>query len=606
MVLHDITLSFCVIAGTCIFCQWLAWWIELPPIILLLPAGLLLGPLTGYLKPDELFGHLLFPLISLSVAIILFEGSLTLRFNDVIESKSVIRNLITLGYAITVMLTALIACLIFHMPWQLALLFGAITSIGGPTVISPMLRSIRLKQPLSHILRWEGILIDPIGAVISILIFGIATASLGNESVRVELLHFIESITSGTLAGFVFAYLFAYLLKHQWLPKYLHNVGCLALVFIVFTIASQINEGGGLLAVTTMGICLANMKDTHIEDILNFKESLSLLLISGLFVLLAARVNISEAKPVLISSAILFLLAQFVIRPISVICSTFKSELNLRQKIILSLICPRGIVCAAMASLFSLQLHISGYQQAQPFTVLTFMLILSTVIFQSISAPILTRQLGLKESSPQGIIIIGANAFARALAQALKTNSVKYLLIDSNWGNIAKARISGLSTLYGDPLSIDTTRQIPLQRYQLLLALRPRHEFNQLACLHYRHEITSHCYLLMPSTASASLSKSSGPIQQKKHLFNPSINFAQLEQYIQAKATIKTTLLSEKYTIDHQRKGNKGIQLLAIDPKGHIHIYCNQQKPMPTTGWKILTLNPLEEEKIHEQSVKKD
>lgn len=592
MVFHHITTTLCLIATICILCQWIAWWIKLPPIILLLPAGLLIGPITGYLKPDNLFGHLLFPLISLSVAIILFEGSLTLRFSDIFESKSVIRNLITIGYTMTVILSTLVAHLLFHMPWQLSLLFGAITSIGGPTVVSPILRSIRLKQPLSHILHWESILIDPIGSVVSVLIFGMVSASLGDANISIEVLHFFEGILSGTITGLSFAYLFAHTLRRQWLPKYLHNVSCLALIFIAYTLTSQINEGGGLLAVSTMGIYLANMKDIHIEDILNFKETLSLLLISGLFILLAARVNINTTKPVLFTSATLFLCAQFIIRPLSVICSTFKSGLNIKQKIMLSLICPRGIVCAAIASLFSLQLYMHGHQQAQLFVVLTFMLIISTVIFQSIAAPIIAKQMQLKEESPEGLIIIGANAFARALAQALEAANVNYLMIDSNWSNIAKARMDGLSTRYGDPLSIDTTRHIPIQRYQLLLALRPRHEYNQLACLHYRSEITNHSYLLMPSHASKLPEKHPDSTQKAHYLFNPPTDLTQLKQHIQQGASIKTTVLSEQYTINEHQQNNTAIHLLAIDPKGQIHIYSNQQQPEVAPDWKLITLLP--------------
>ena len=253
--------------------------------------GIIAGPVTGWLDPTALFGDLLFPFISLAVAVILFEGSLTLKFEQIKGLQQVVRNLVSVGVLVTWAITTVATHLILDIGWQLALLFGAITVVTGPTVVIPMLRTVRPNSRLTHILRWEGIVIDPIGALLAVLVFDFIISGQGSDALGHTLLGFGNILLVGVAMGALPGYLFGLLLRNHLLPEYLHNLTTLTLVFAVFVFSNLIYPESGLLAVTVLGLWLANMKDVHIEDILSFKESLSLLFISGLFVILAARLD---------------------------------------------------------------------------------------------------------------------------------------------------------------------------------------------------------------------------------------------------------------------------------------------------------------------------
>ncbi len=271
----DILISLATIAVLGVACQWLAWLVRLPSIMFLLICGLMIGPFTGLLNPDELFGDLLFPLISLSVAVILFEGSLTLKIDEIRELRTVVRNLISIGALITWVITALATHILLGFEMQLAFLFGAVVVVTGPTVIIPMLRTIRPNANISNILRWEGIVIDPLGALLAVLVFDFIISSQRENALGSILLIFGNIVLVGTAIGALSALALGLILKRHLVPEYLRNVLTLTLVFAVYVMADSISHESGLLAVTIMGMTMANMKDIDIDDILDFKESLS-------------------------------------------------------------------------------------------------------------------------------------------------------------------------------------------------------------------------------------------------------------------------------------------------------------------------------------------
>lgn len=582
-------ITLCIIAISSMLCQWIAWKIKKPSIVLLLPCGILLGPITHILSPDKLLGDLLFPITSLAVSIILFEGSLTLKFSDISRSKStIIKRLISIGYLLTMLVMTVAAHLLFSMPWQLSLLLAAITSISGPTVVTPILRSIRLKQPLSHILRWEGILIDPIGVIYAVLIFSLTMASIGNGSFLAESFKFIESLAFGIFSGLLAATIFAFFLIKEWLPKYLQNITCLALIFLIYTTNSYLSEGAGLLAVTVMGITLTNLKAVHIEDILNFKESLSLLLISGLFLILASRLDLSQSTPLIAHAFIFFIVSQLIARPLSVFITTFKSNLHLKEKLMLALICPRGIVCAAMASLFSLELIGHGYPQAQPFVIIAFILILSTVVFQSLSARWIAKKLNLCEPSSHGVIIIGANKFARALSQAFIRINTPSLIIDSNWRNISLARLEGLNTFFGDPLSIETIRQVPIHQFQTLLALRPGYEYNQSVRNHYRSELRANqCFQLPPSQTINQHTPLQPFLPSPEHLFSGNLNFSNIHEALDNGAKVRVLNILNYQDLQSIER-DQHTPLFTINRDGNVQAFTNKVTPKNQFPYKLI------------------
>ncbi|MFT5133719.1 MAG: NhaP-type Na+/H+ or K+/H+ antiporter [Gammaproteobacteria bacterium] len=382
----DILISLATIGILGIACQWLAWYVHLPSIMFLLVCGLIIGPITGILNPDELFGELLFPLVSLSVAVILFEGSLTLKIDEIKELRSVVRNLISIGALITWLIIAIATHFLLNFELQLAFLFGAVVVVTGPTVIIPMLRTVRPNAKISNILRWEGIVIDPLGALLSVLVFDFIISSQRENALSSILLIFGNIILIGTVIGALSALALGFVLKRHLIPEYLRNVLALTLVFGVYALADIVEHESGLLAVTVMGMTLANMKGVDIDDILDFKESLSVLLISGLFIVLAARIDIFQLLAIGIPALLVLATVMFIARPVAVFISTIGSDLNFKERLMISWIGPRGIVCAAVAALFAIRLEEAGYDEARLFVPLAFLIIIGTVLIQSVSA----------------------------------------------------------------------------------------------------------------------------------------------------------------------------------------------------------------------------
>ena len=292
---HNEMLLIAGIVSAGIVCQWIAWRIKVPAILPLLAAGFLVGPILDWLHPQEEFGNLFFPLISLAVAVILFEGALTLTWREVRGVATTVRNLLTIGAAVTLIGGALAARFIVGTPWNLAFLFGALIIVTGPTVIAPLLRNVRPTQKISSVLRWEGILIDPIGALIAVLVFDFIVAGTG-ATFGDSLLMFVRIVGIGVVFGAAGGYLIYVLLHNYLIPDYLRDIAILAAVLGVFAVSSALAPESGLLAVTVMGVFLANTDLRKFREIWYFKEKLSVLLISSLFIVLAANVRLADIQ----------------------------------------------------------------------------------------------------------------------------------------------------------------------------------------------------------------------------------------------------------------------------------------------------------------------
>jgi NhaP-type Na+/H+ or K+/H+ antiporter len=396
--------------------QWLAWRVRLPAIVFLLLAGILLGPVSGVLDPDKLLGDLLFPAVSLAVALILFEGSLTLRFHELPGIGKAVRGLVSYGAVATVLLLALAAHLVADLTWPIALLFGALACVTGPTVIAPMLRTLRPNARIANTLRWEGIVIDPLGALFAVLIYEAIVSRQEGHTIGI----FVATIACGVGIGALSAWMMAFFLRRQMIPEYLQNYAVLAAVLLAFSVSNALTHESGLLAVTIMGIALGNLRGVHIDDILDFKESLTTLLVSLLFILLAARLHWPLPDGMLGAGIALFVIAQLLVRPVTVAFATFGSGLNWRERALIGWVAPRGIVAASVSALFALRLDALGVAGADALVPLVFTLIIGTVVLQSATARPLALWLKVAEPEPRGVLIFGSDAVARAIGKALE------------------------------------------------------------------------------------------------------------------------------------------------------------------------------------------
>ncbi len=328
-------------------------------------------------------------------------------------------------------MAALAAYRLLSFSPELALLFGAFIVVTGPTVIVPLLRTVRPTAHVANILRWEGIVIDPIGALLAVLVFEFIISGQGGEAFGHTLASFARIIGVGVVFGVLSGQFLGLALRNHWLPEFLHNVATLALVFAVFALSNVVEAEAGLLTVTVMGIRLANMRAVSIEHILDFKESLSVVLISALFIILAARIDFAQLQALGWGALGVLAVIQFVARPVKIALARWGSSLRWQERALLAWIGPRGIVAAAVAALFSMKLQAAGYAEAELLVPLTFMVIIGTVVLQSATAGLLARALGVAGPEPRGFLIVGANPLARMIAQALLKRGYNSVLCDS-------------------------------------------------------------------------------------------------------------------------------------------------------------------------------
>ena len=591
---EQILLSVGGIGAAALACQWLAWRLKLPAILFLLLAGIIAGPALGWLDPEALFGPLLMPLVSLAVALILFEGSLTLHLSQWREIGSVVHRLVTVGALVTWLVIALATHWLLGFDWPLSILFGTLTLVTGPTVIVPMLRVVRPKATIANILRWEGIMIDPIGALLAVVVYSFIIASADGNGLNQSLTTFAGVIFCGTALGAAGGWLLGQIMREQWLPEYLHNLASLAAVLGIFIAANQIMHESGLLAVTVMGMWLANMRGVDVRQILHFKENLSVLLISGLFILLAARLDLHALLGLGPAVLALLLVIQLLARPLNVWLATLGSTLSWRERALLAWIAPRGIVAAAVSAIFAIRLHQAGHQDALLLVPLTFAVIIGTVVLQSATARPLARLLKVAEPAPSGFLIVGANGPARAIAKALQQLGCRVLLTDSSWENIRAARMDGLPTYFGNPASQHADAHLDLVGLGHLLGLSPAGEINALACARFRHDFGhGRLFVLASGLEKQRSDKHRAAEEHRGHVLGASsMTYLQLANRLHQGAELYSTNLTEGFDWDAYQAlhGERAHLLFARDGHGWVHVASPDNPLQPQPGWTLVAL----------------
>ncbi|MBQ4848590.1 sodium:proton antiporter [Pseudoalteromonas sp. MMG012] len=602
------------IALCSVFAQWLAWVFKVPAILFLLLVGLLLGPISGQLSPDDLLGDLLFPIVSLSVAVILFEGALTLHFRELKGIGKIVRNLCSIGMLATFIIIALSGYFILNLDWRVAGVLGAVLVVTGPTVIAPMLNAMRPTQDIDRVLRWEGIVIDPIGALFAVLVFEAVSFVGKGEVLSHTLIALFTTLAVGLSVGIVSGWLTSLLIRREWLPYELHKFGILALVLFSFSLSNFLSHESGLLAVTVFGIWLANQDDLEIDSVLEFKEDLSMILISSLFILLAARLQISDLMLLDINIFIFLAIVLFIARPICIAISTFNSDLPFKSRLLLSWIAPRGIVAAAVGSVFALSMHESGIADANKIVPLIFTVIIVTVVLQSLTATPLAKLLGVRQPSPNTLLIIGANHVARAIACGLKDQNIEVHLSDPAWENCKMARMDGLPCYYGNPQSEHAERYLPLTKLKSVIALSPNRHHNALGVQYFSHLLNEQSvFSLRSSTNHAKANKDSATFLSRQILFGEQGNYARLSSLIAKGGKVSATRLSEEFTWDQYLEVNKeAIPLFIISERNKeddplmIRPFIMGMKKAPEEGEKIVAMQPPKMTILKEPSINKE
>lgn len=579
-------------------CQWLSNHLRLPAILFLLVSGILLGPVLGVLDPDALFGDLLFPYISFSVAVILFEGALTLRRSELSEIGKPVRNMVTVGVLISAVLMACTAHFVINLSWQLAALFGAIMVVTGPTVIVPMLKTVRPTKKVADVLRWEGIVIDPIGALFAVLVFEWIVVLETAEQLDSVFLIFAKTILVGMFLGLAAGYLFGLLLRQHRIPEQLQNFASLALVCFTFALSEALAHESGLLSVTVMGVLLANMKDVHIHSILDFKEDLTIVFVSALFIVLAARLDFAGFTELGWQALILLVVMQFVARPLKVAVSFWGSDFNWREKALVSWIGPRGIVAAAVSAVFALRLEEISFPGAEQLVPLAFLIIIGTVVLQSLTARPVAKLLGIAQPETHGVLIIGANDFSVQLAEALKKVEVKSLICDTRWDSLRQARISGLDTYYGNPSSEHANLHLSFTDYGYLLGLSNHREYNVMQASRFINDFGVRNVFVLPANhdSERNFKHAASPRNSGRNLLDSEYTYAKIRKMMAAGASIKVTEISEEFNYERWLESNADARaLFAIKPNGSISFDTQDKELDAKPGSQLFYLSPKQE-----------
>lgn len=587
----SITTKIVALIAIGITSHWLAWWIRIPSIIVLLVLGFIAGPLTGFLNPDALMGDLLQPFVSLSVALILFEGGLSLKYSDIRSERPVLIRLLTAGVFFTWISIALFAGFFTRMDWQIALLVGAILTVTGPTVITPLLRHIRLSGKTSALLKWEGITIDPIGATLAVLVFEAIRAGGAGFSYSGIAIDLVITIVAGGVLGTSAALLIVFLMKRYWIPDSLQGVFALMCGLGVFVISNQFEAEAGLIGVTVMGICLANQKSVSMVHILEFIENLNLILISSLFVILAARLRIDDLRT--LNAGILLFGASviFFARPASVFLSTLNSGLNKKEKIFLAFTAPRGIVAASIASVFATDLATLSYNGIDRILPVIFFIIMSTVLFYGFFSPFLAKRLGLVNPDPQGVLFVGAGPFAREVAVALNKEGIPTLLVDTNMANVTAAKMAGLIANVGSILSDHFIESLELGDMKRLICLTSNDEMNALACKKHREFFGSRETYQLPYTEGTRF-QVVPPEHGGRILFRKDITANRIVFLCHDDPHVKITGLSSDFDYEAFVSLNQKetIPLFLIRKNGNMNVFTVDEMLKPIPGDKIVSL----------------
>lgn len=504
--------------------QWLAWRLQRPAIVLMAIAGLIFGPLVAYLMtmgpPDWLqsilsmvhldpvhdFGDVYRPMIGLAVAVILFEGGMTLRFSDLGDSAKAVTRMVLVAGPIAWLLGTLAAHYIVGLDLRIAAMVGGLFVVTGPTVIMPLLRQAHLKSRPANILKWEGIVNDPVGALFAVGGYEFIRLSMEHGNMFLAFGQLISVAILGTIVGIVSGNGLAWAFRKGHIPEYLKAPVLLAWILVIYVIANLLANETGLLAVTALGMTMANSKFASMVELRRFKEHVTIILVSGVFVVLTATLTPEILSAMATNWRVwAFVLAMMlVVRPVAVMLSTLFSGISWRESLLVSIIAPRGVVAVAVAGLFATELQMIApliedateraafISDAKMFVPLAFALVFATVGFAGFFISPIAKALGLSSGGGHGVLIVGANPWSLGLAKVLKDNEINVLVADTNWRRLRGARLDGHATFYGEVLSENADYSLDHSAFDHIIAATPNDAYNALVCVEFAPELGRH------------------------------------------------------------------------------------------------------------------
>src|SRR5690625_819001 len=577
--------------------QWLAWRYRMLAIVIMSITGLVVGPFLGIINPEEAFGDLYDPIISVAVAIILFEGSLSLRFKEIREVAHPIFRIATIGALIAWILGSLTAHYMAGLSWAVAFVIGGLFIVTGPTVIMPLLRQTKLKPRPARVLKWEGIVVDPIGVLLAVFAFEIIKYITAKNPDGTALIIFLIIALISAVLGWAMGRFIGWMFESGYVPEFLKSPAVFVVVIFTFTIVDEVTKGTGLLAVTAMGITLANIGISSVADMRHFKENISMLLISAIFIMLTASLAVETLLHIFNPSiAGYVLLMMFIVRPLSIFLSTIGTKLSIAEKVLVGWIAPRGIVALTVSSYFASILIEAGYEDAKILTSLTFALVFSTVVAHGFSLGFLAKKLNLSMEGRPGTLIVGSNEFTVQLAQSLKKVKAPALIVDSSWEQLRFARLAGVDFYHGEMLSEQTEFNLDTSPYDYLIGATDYYSYNSLVCTTFIPEYGRHNVFKVSPYAEEINGSVNDIVDQVggRTLFAEGMDLEVLNRKVRDGYIFRQTAITNQYSYKQYLadKEDDAVLLYLIRPSGEIKFYSEQMRTLPGPGDIIVSLTP--------------
>ncbi|MEM6534705.1 MAG: sodium:proton antiporter [Pseudomonadota bacterium] len=586
--------------------QWLAWRLQAPAIVLMALAGLIVGPLWSILftepllSPSETFGDVFRPIVSLAVAVILFEGGLVLKFENLRDAGAAVRRMVFVGGPLAWVLGTLAARYAAGLDWASAVVFAGVMVVTGPTVIMPLLRQSKLSGRPAQFLKWEGIVNDPVGALFAVAAFEvIRVASQGENTVAVAAF-IVFAAGSGIILGVAFGWFISRAFRDGWTPEYLKAPIILASIILCYALAELVEKEIGLVAVTAYGMTLANSKLAGLTELQKFKEDIAVLLVSGVFVMLTADLTPKVIGMAMSWQTLLFLFCMlFVVRPLSVWISTY-GTLTRKEAILLGWIAPRGIVAVAVSGLFgSLLVDLDrvgtfDFSGADQITPLAFAMVFTTVVLHGFTIGPLARALGLAHKEKPGVLMVGANAWSLEFAKVLEASSVDVILADTSYRRLRGARDVGLDTFVGEVMSEDAELKLDHARFSTVIALSTNDSYNALVCSHFAPEVGRHMvHQLSVSDTEETDERGLSSNARGRTLIRRGRTYDSLVRDQYRGWVFHRTTLTDQYTLEHFREERPAADILAeIRGDGTLNLVGPNRDPRGGDGTTLISFAP--------------
>ena len=576
-----------------VFGQWLGWRFRVPAIIPLLLLGSLLGPLTGVVRPSTELGEVMRPAIGLAVAIIVFEGGLNLNLRELRTAGSGVMRLVALALPMNWVIGALAGRYIGGFSWPTAVLFGCILVVTGPTVIMPLLRQAKLAPRAAAFLKWEDIVNDPIGATLALLVLswlgeaqlhgaGLATLKLGVTA--------IGGVAMAAALGLLLPFGIRALFRRDLAPEYLKTPILLSGALGVYVAGEAIQPETGLVGATLFGVVLANIDVTGLQELRRFKESLTVFLVSGLFILLTADIDPKVLRSLSWPIALTSLFMLFVARPLAIGVATIGARMTWRERLLVGWIGPRGVVAAAVAGVAADKLMKLGYPGAVNLLPMVFAVIALTVVLHGLSLTPLARLLGLASSAPPGLLIVGASPWTVGLAQAVRSLGAPVVIADRSYEALAGARRAGVQTLAVEILSVVGEEVADLRETEQLLAATDDDAYNALVCTRFAPEFGRervHQPALQDSGSRLAPSRE----WRGRQVIHADLHHARLTELSAGGYAFSVAEVGQSATLP-DTPGEAGWPVMAVSPKGHMTFFSPEHDTAVSPGDRIISFHP--------------